>query len=77
MLPPGPPGPPALYPAYALAEPPNRIHRRGYSDAGLITGAIALLVAGILAAYAFARLDDDAGRRDGHRPRRCASCRAW
>jgi hypothetical protein len=60
MLPPGPPGPPALYPAYALAGPPNRIHRRGYSDAGLITGAIALLVAGILAAYAFARLDDDA-----------------
>jgi hypothetical protein len=61
VLPPGPPGPPALYPAYALAEPPNRIHRRGYSDAGLISGALALLVLGILAAYAFARLDDDAG----------------
>jgi hypothetical protein len=59
VLPPGPPGPPAAYPAYALGEPPRRIPRRGYSDAGLISAAIALAIGGVLAAYGFANLEND------------------
>jgi len=59
VLPPGPPGPPAAYPAYALTEPPRRLHRRGYSDAGVICAAIALAIGGILAAYGYANLEDD------------------
>jgi hypothetical protein len=58
-VPPLPPLPPGPYPAYAVDEPP-RVPRRGYSDAGIIGAGAVLAVAGVLAAYAFTGLDEDA-----------------